>query len=272
MSTARHVAVVELRTRRVLARIRYRTRVARIEYGEYRAGGMGIAADPARGRVYVGVNGAGGSRGALEIFDTRRLANLGAVRTGIRPFDVLVAPGGGTVYTVDHDSYGVTAVRVASRRARFLPVAPLGRGAFDKLNYGAIDPAGRVLLPINGRVLAVLDPASGRVRTRPMRSRVHQAGVVLSRNRLLTVGAEALEPDTGPSLSVYDLARGSERVLPLRRPHEAIAAAPNGRVAYLTGGYTRGGWSGLSVVTLGSGAVREVALPAPPLGIATTTP
>lgn len=269
VSAARHVAVVDLRSRRVLARIPYRTRVPRVERGEYRAGGMGIAADAARGRVYVGVNAADGGAGALELLDTRRLQSLGAVRTGIRPFDVLVAADGGSVYTVDHDSYGVTAVDVASRRARFLPVAPLGRGAFDKLNYGAVDPAGRLLLPINGEVLAVLDPATGRVRTRPMRARVHQAGVTLSRGRLLTVGAEALDAGSRPSLSVYELGSGRERVLPLRRPHEAVAASRDGRLAYLTGGYTRGGWSGISVVTLATGRVRELRLPAAPLGIAT---
>lgn len=269
VSAARHVAVVDLRSRRVLARIPYRTPVPRVERGEYRAGGMGIVADAPRRRVYVGVNAADGGAGALELLDTRRLRNLGSVRTGIRPFDVLLASGGGNVYTVDHDSYGVTAVNVATRRARFLPVAPLGRGAFDKLNYGAVDAAGRLLLPINGEVLAVLDPATGRVDTRPMRSRIHQAGVTLSRGRLLTVGAEALDPGSRPNLSIYDVGARRERVLPLRRPHEAIAVSRDGRLAYLTGGYTRGGWSGISVVTLATGRVRELPLPAPPLGIAT---
>lgn len=269
VSAARHVAVVELRTRRVIARIRYRMQVPRVERGEYRAGGMGIAADPARDRVYVGVNAPGGGRGALEIVDTRRLRNIAAVRTGVRPFDVLVAPGGDDVYTVDHDSYGVTAITLSTRRSRFLPVAPLGRGAFDKLNYGAVDGAGRLLLPINGEVLAVLEPGTGRVRTRPMRSRVHQAGVTLSRGRLLTVGAEALEPGSRPNLSVFELATGRERVVPLQRAHEAVAASRDGRRAFLTGGYTRGGWSGITVVTLTTGATRMLALPAPPLGIAT---
>lgn len=269
VSAARHVAVVDLRTRRVIARIRYRTRVPRVERGEFRVGGMGIVADAARGRVYVGVNALDGGPGALEILDTRRLRNTASVRTGIRPFDVLVAPGGKTVYTVDHDSYGVTAVTVATRRPRFFPVAPLGRGAFDKLNYGAVDAAGRLLLPINGRVLAVLNPVTGRVRTRPMRSRVHQAGATFSRGRLLTVGAEALERGSRPNLSVFDVATGRERVLPLQRAHEAVAASVDGRRAFLTGGYTRGGWSGITIVTLATGATRELSLPAPPLGIAT---
>lgn len=269
VSAARHVAVVDLRARRVIARVRYRTPVPRVERGEYRAGGMGLVADAARQRVYVGVNGSDGSRGALEILDTRRLRNLGSVRTGVRPFDVLLAPGGATVYTVDHDSYGVTAVAATTRRSRFLPVAPLGRGAFDKLNYGAVDGAGRLLLPLNGRVLAVVDPASGRVSGRPMRSRVHQAGVALSRGSLLTVGAEALEAGSSPNLSVFDLASGRERVLPLRRPHEAVAVSRDGSRAYLTGGYTRGGWSGITVVTLATGTARELPLPSPPLGIAT---
>lgn len=147
-------------------------------------------------------------------------------------------------------------------------IAPLGVGAFDKLNYGAVDGRGRVLLPINGRVLATLDPRTGRVRTRPMRADVHQAGVVFSRGRLLTVGAESLVGGS-PNLSVYELAAGRERVLPLRRPHEDIAVSADGRTAYLTGGYTRGGWSGMTVVTLANGRMRELRLPAEPLGIAT---
>ena len=266
VSAARHVAVVDLSRRRLVAQVPYRTRIPVVERGEFRLGGMGIAASPDGARVYVGVHT--GGRGVLEVLDTSRLRTIRTARIGVRPFDVLAARGGQTTVTVDHDSYGVTAVDVRDGSTRTLPVAPLGRGAFDKLNYGALDARGRLLLPVNGEVLAVLDLATGRVVERAMRSRVHQAGVARSGSRLLTVGAEALEGTTGPNLSVLDLRTGRERVVPLSRPHEDIAVTRDGRTAYLSGGYTRGGWPGLTVVTLRSGGTREVRLPAEPLGIA----
>ena len=266
VSAARHVAVVDVTRRRVVRRVPYRTRIPVVERGEYRQGGMGIAASSDGGQVYVGVHT--GGRGVLETLDTRRLRITGTARVGVRPFDVLAASRDRSVYTVDHDSYGVTEVDPRDGATRTLPVAPLGRGAFDKLNYGALDTRGRLLLPINGEVLAVLDPATGRVTERAMRSRVHQAGAVRSGSRLLTVGAEALEGSSGPNLSVFDLRTGRERVIPLRRAHEDIAVSRDGRTAYLTGGYTRGGWRGLTVVSLRTGRTREVSLSAEPLGIA----
>ena len=269
VSAARHVAVVDLRRRRLIARVPYRTRIPAVERGEYRRGGMGIAASRDGRQVYVGIHT--GGRGTLEVVDTRRLTTIRTARIGARPFDVLSAPRGGSVYSVDHDSYGVTQVDVLDGSTRSFSVAPLGDGAFDKLNYGALDARGRLLLPINGEVLASLDPATGRLQERPMSSRVHQAGVVRSGFRLLTVGAEALEGSRGPNLSVFDLRSGEERILPLRRAHEDIAVSRDGRTAFLTGGYTRGGWRGITVVSLESGSTRELRLPAAPLGIALLT-
>ena len=269
VSAARHVAVVDLRRRRLIARVPYRTRVPAVGRGEYRRGGMGIAASRDGRQVYVGVHT--GGRGALEVVDARRLTATRTASIGTRPFDVLVAPRGSSVYSVDHDSYGVTQVDVRDGATRTFSVAPLGEGAFDKLNYGALDARGQLLLPINGEVLASLDPATGRVWERPMTSRVHQAGVARSGFRLLTVGAEALEGPSGPNLSVFDLRSGEERVIPLRRPHEDIAVSRDGRTAFLTGGYTRGGWRGITVVSLSSGRTRELRLPAAPLGIALLT-
>ena len=265
VSTARHVAIVDLARRRLAGRVRYRTSIPAVERGEYRRGGMGIDASPDGREVYVGVHTAG--PGVLEILDTARRRVTATAPIGVRPFDVLAAPRDRAALTVDHDSYGVTRVDLRNRSTRTFRVAPLGSGAFDKLNYGALDAAGRLLLPINGEVLAVLDPDTGRVAERPMRSRVHQAGVVRSGSRLLTVGAESLEGD-GPNLSVFDLRSGRERVIELRRPHEDIAVDRDGRTAYLSGGYTRGGWRGLTVVSLATGRTREVRLPAEPLGIA----
>ena len=270
VSTARHVAVVDVRRRRLVRRVPYRTRIPAIARGEYREGGMGIAASADGRQVYVGVHT--GGRGVLEILDARRLRMSARARIGIRPFDVLAHPRGDAVFTVDHDSYGVTEVDTRDVSTRTFAVAPLGRGAFDKLNYGALDARGRLLLPINGEVLAVLDPATGRVVERPMSSRVHQSGVARSGSQLLTVGAEPLGGSTGPNLSVFDLRTGRERLIALRRPHEEIAVSPDGGTAYLSGGYTRGGWKGLSVVSLRSGRTREVPLAAEPLGIALLDP
>ena len=265
VSAARHVAVVDLAGRRVIARVAYRTPVGAVARGEDRRGGMGIAVVPGGRSVAVGVHT--GGRGRLELLDTRRLTVTGAAPIGRRPFDVLAARDGRSVYTVDHDSYGITEVGVPSLATRTFRVAPLGDGAFDKLNYGAIDRRGRLLLPINGEVLAVLDPRTGRVRSRRMRSAVHQAGVALAGRRLLTVGAEALGGGRGPNLSVFDLRSGRERVIGLRRPHEDVAVSRDGATAYLSGGYTRGGWRGVTTVPLDGGAPSERPLPAEPLGI-----
>lgn len=267
VSAARHVAVVDLRRRRVIGRVPYTEAPGGVDVGEYRAGGMGIAVAPGGRTVYVGVYPEGGGRGRLEVLDVATLKMVGGASIGERPFDVLTSRDGRAVFTVDHDSYGVTVIDARTMKARFRRVAPLGRGAFSKLNYGEVDRRNRLLLPINGEVLAVLDPRTGRIMRRRLRSRVHQAGVVLSRGRLLTVGAESL---TGgkPNLSVFDLRTGRERVIPLERPHEDIAVSNDGRVAYLTGGYTRGGWRGISAVSLRSGRVREIALDDEPLGIA----
>ena len=267
VSTARHVAIVDLRRRSVLARVAYRTRVGAAEVGEYRAGGMGIAVGRGGGRVYVGVHREGGGPGRVEVLDPRRRRIVATAPIGERPFDVLAGRDGRRVYTVDHDSYGVTQIDTRTMATRTFRVAPLGGGAFDKLNYGAVGGDGRLLFPINGEVLAVLDPRTGAVRTRRMRSRVHQAGVALSRGRLLTVGAESLGSGS-PNLSVFDLASGRERLIPLRRPHEDVAVGSGGREAYLSGGYTRGGWPGITVVALDSGRTRELPLDSPPLGIA----
>ena len=270
VSAARHVAVVDLRRRRLIARVPYRRPPAAVDYGEYRAGGMGIAVAPGGRRVYVGVHAEDGGPGRLEVLDTRRLRMVASARIGVRPFDVLVGRDG-TAFSVDHDSYGVTAVDAETLRTRFLPVAPLGRGAFDKLNYGAIDPRGRLLLPINGEVLAVLDPRTGRVGRQSMRASVHQAGVAISGRQLLTVGAESLAGGT-PNLSIFDLRTGSERIVTLDRPHEDIAVSADGRTGYLSGGYTRGGWPGITVVDLRSERLREIALDDEPLGIAIMPP
>src|SRR5215217_4041390 len=55
ISTAEGVAVVDTLGRKLLALIPYRARIGTPQFGEYRPGGMGIAASPDGKRVYVGV-------------------------------------------------------------------------------------------------------------------------------------------------------------------------------------------------------------------------
>lgn len=270
VSTARHVAVVDLGRRVVIDRVPYREPPDSADLGEDREGGMGIAVAPDGRRVYVGLNLANGG-GRLDVLDTLQGRMVASVPIGERPFDVLVAPDGSSAFTVDHDSYGVTRVNTRTLESDFLAVAPLGQGAFDKLNYGAVDARGKLLLPVNGEVLTVLDPRNGRLRERSLSADVHQAGVTISRGRLLTVGAESLGGGS-PNLSIYDLDSGRERVIQLTRPHEDVAVGSGGRVAYLSGGYTRGGWEGITAVTLDSGNTREIPLEGEPLGIAVILP
>ena len=134
----------------------------------------------------------------------------------------------------------VDATDPARPRARTLPVAPLGRGAFDKPHYGAVRPAdGRLLLPVQGRVLLELDPVSGEATAHPMRADTHQHGVALSPDggTLYVVGTgPAGGASAGPRLTAIDLATLAESHVPLARPHERLALSPDGRHAYLAGG------------------------------------
>jgi hypothetical protein len=166
----------------------------------------------------------------------------------------------------------VTAVDPATRKTRTLPVAPLGRGAFDKPHYAALRPNGHLLLPIQGRSLADLDPVSGDLVTTPMSADTHQHDVALSPDgrRLLIVGTGPAGGAHGAArLSMLDLDTLAEESIALARPHERVAISPDGRWAYLTGGYTfaGGGWDGLTIVDLQRRTVVELPVPDRPLDI-----
>ncbi|MEO6497348.1 MAG: hypothetical protein ABIO51_07675 [Solirubrobacteraceae bacterium] len=122
-----------------------------------------------------------------------------------------------------------------------------------------------MVLPARGE-LALVDPDRGVV----ARIGVGASpwGVAVAGGRLLTVGAEALEGGSRPNLSILDLSTGRERLVELTRPHEDIAVDRAERTAYLSGGYTRGGWRGVTAVELASGRSREIALDDAPLGVA----
>ena len=271
-ATAEGVAVIDLVRRERLALIPYQSDVGPPQYGEYRPGGMGLAASPDGRQVYVGVYLPGQSS-QLEILDTESLTMAGSVPIGIRPFDVLVSADGSEVYTIDHDSYSVTAVDPVTLASRTLEVAPLGNGAFDKPHYAALAVDGHLWLPFQGQALVKLDPASGQVDTFPLTADTHQHGVTFTPDGryLLIVGTGAAGgASTGPSLTIFDTQTMTEEIIPLLRPHEDITVSPDGNYAYLTGGYLlTGGWEGLTIIDLRQRPARELTVAGYPLDVIT---
>ncbi|MFD6875809.1 MULTISPECIES: hypothetical protein [unclassified Streptomyces] len=275
VATAEGVAIVDTRARTRTALIPYRTDTGPVTDGEYRGGGMGIALSPDGAHAYVGVNVPGGP-GVLEVVDTAAGEVTEAVPVGRRPFDVDVSRDGGGVYVTGHDSFDVTVVDTASLRPRRVEVAPYGTegglGSWLKPHYAAVRPTdGMLLLPFEGERLAVVDPRTGRVTVEPMTADTHQHGATVTPDgRLLVVGTGAVDPSDGrgPSLTVRS-PDGTERVHPLRGPHEDVAASRDGRTAYVTGGFTRDGhWNGITVVDLDTGESRRLPAGDRPLGIA----
>jgi DNA-binding beta-propeller fold protein YncE len=268
VGTAVGLSIVSLGDGRVLATLPYDTDVGPASKGEFREGGMGLAASPDGQRAYVAVYTAGGSY--LEEFDLREGFKRG-IQVGTRPFDVVVDPNGGAVYTIDHDSYTLTAVDVATWTARIIDIAPLGRGAYDKPHYGAI--AGReLLLPFQGKTLLAYNLDTGATREIPLSANTHQHGIVVTPDGATAVivgTGPAGEATGGPSLTILTLADGKERVIPLTKAHEDVVLSTDGKNAYLSGGYLMdGGWDGITVVNLETGATREFYVPDRPLGMA----
>jgi DNA-binding beta-propeller fold protein YncE len=271
VSTAEGLAVLEAggRRRRALVRYQSQEQIDPSRTGEYRPGGMGVAVSPDGRRVYVAVY-VGGGPSRLEVFDAERSTWIGSVPVGVRPFDVLVSRDGRQAYSIDHDSYSVTVVDAATLATRSLEVAPVGRGAFDKPHYAALAPDGRLILPVQGRALALLDPASGALEQIPLTAETHQHGLALAPDgrTLLIVGTgPAGGAARAPSLTMLDLASRAETVVPLGRAHERVAVSPGGRFAYLTGGYLLGGWDGITVVDLQQRTTKEIAVPDRPLDV-----
>ncbi|MGW2305069.1 hypothetical protein [Streptomyces sp. NPDC001809] len=274
VATAEGVAVVDTAARKRIALVPYETATGPVTTGEYRGGGMGIALAPDGRRVYVGVNVPGGN-GTLEVIDTAALRVTDTVPVGRRPFDVDVSRDGGEVYATNHDSFDVTVVDTGTLAPRRVEVAPYGTegglGSWLKPHYTAVRPSdGKLLLPFEGERLAVVDPRTGRTTVEPMTADTHQHGTTVTPDgTLLTVGTGPIDPaeDEGPSLTVRR-PDGTERVHPLDGPHEDVAVSPDGRTAYVTGGFTRDGyWDGLSVVDLESGDTRRLPAGSRPLGI-----
>ena len=275
VATAEGIAVIDLAQRERLALVPYQAEPGPPQYGEYRPGGMGIAAAPDGRQVYVGVY-LPGQASQLEILDTETQTMTGSVAIGIRPFDVLVSADGRQVYSVDHDSYSVTVVDPTTLVARSLDVAPLGRGAFDKPHYAALAADGHLWLPFQGQALVKLDPASGRFDTFSLAANTHQHGTTLTPDGryVLIVGTGAAgRAGAGPSLTVFDTQTKTEEIIPLAQPHEDIAISPDSNYAYLTGGYLlTGGWEGLTVVDLQQRRVKELVVAGYPLDVVVLKP
>jgi DNA-binding beta-propeller fold protein YncE len=270
VTTAEGVAVVDIQQRRRTALIPYQADVGRAGFGEYRKGGMGIRVSADGSRVYVGVY-LGSRPSHLEIMDTAKERVIGSVALGIRPFQLILSPDRQQLYSIDHDSYSVTVVDLATLKSRTLALAPLGYAAFDKPHYAATGADGSLILPLQGKVLALLDPASGKLQTMPLSADTHQHGITLSRdkNTAFIVGTgPAGRASSGPSLSVVNLQNGKERLIPLEREHEQVVLNSDESRAILTGGnsFTQG-WNGITVVDLKSGNLHHLEVPDQPLGI-----
>jgi len=270
VATAEGVAIVDIASRTRRALIPYRADTGAPGFGEYRAGGMGIDVSVDGRFIYVGVN-LGGEINRLEVIDSLKGQVVASYPIGKRPFDVLLSDDERQVYSIDHDSYSVTAVSLSSEMTRTHEIAPLGYGAFDKPHYAASDRTGSLWLPVQGRVLVRLDPSSGKQQRFPLSAKTHQHGIAISRDgqKLVVVGTGAAgSARKGPSLTVYELETHTETIVSLQRTHEAIVLSQDGRFAYLTGGQSfTGGWDGLSVVDLETGMSRYLQVPDQPLGI-----
>jgi hypothetical protein len=271
VASAQGMSIVDLTEQSMIDTIPYLTPIDSVGYGEYRSGGMGIAVTPNGATVAVGINISGGN-GVCELFDVASGAFTAAVPVGVRPFDVVSSPDNNWVYSIDHDSFTVTAIELATQTPTTIDAAPLGYGQFDKPHYAAVGGEGVLLLPYVGQLLWELDPADNSAMSLPMSSNTHQHGITLSDDLLTAyvVGTGPAGPAPGPpSLTVLELATGVERVIDLELPHEQVALTADETTAILTGGYTfaDGGWDGITRIDLASGEMSTLEIPGRPLAI-----
>lgn len=273
VATAEGLALVDLATRSRTALVPY-LHAAQLappgsdRFGEYRDGGLGIAISPDGDRVYVAVHRCP-ERAWLEVFDVQAGAFTGSAGVGVRPFDVLADPDGEWVATIDHDSYTVSLVDLATLTVEQVEIAPFGNFGFagwEKPHYGALTRDGRIALPYQGLVTVLLDPETGTIERVEASANSHQHGTATAPDgRLVTVGTGPFGTATGATnVAFLDPVTGDEQVVPLERPHEtaAIWQPDDGPwEAALAGGFTRDGWwDGLTLVDPVTGGIREMPL------------
>jgi len=271
VATAEGVAIVDIRARVRIALIQYQASLTGLQWGEYRQGGMGIAVSQDGKTVAVGIN-RGHRAGQLDIISTESKTVIASVSVGIRPFQVLFSKEGHEIYSIDHDSYSVTAFNLKTRSLRVFEVAPLGYGSFAKPHYAAISAQGHILLPIQGRTLLQLNPKTGEQTQIPLTAQTHQHGVALNSDEstLFVVGTGPAGGVKGAAvLSRINLLDRRETHIPLHLDHEQIALSDDGKIAYLTGGnsFTEG-WNGISIVDLIKNKTQSIQIQNQPLGIA----
>lgn len=274
VTTAEGLAVVDLAARERLALVPYLDQPAEVGYGEYRGGGTGVVVTPDGATVYAAVH-RDGKDSTVERFDVAAGAFIASYDIGERPFDVQLSPSGDEVYTIDHDSFTVCSIRLADHEVTRTEVAPFGTEgghlSHQKLHYAAVSEEGLLYLPIQGKGLVIYDPRTRTHVTETMTGDTHQHGTSLtSDGRLLVVGVgEIGGAKRGPSLTIRDVERGEEVVVPLEKGHENVEEwldSPDGRAkAVLTGGSTsRGAWDGLTIIDLETHELSEVAVPGRP--------
>lgn len=274
VATAFGVAVVDAEVTRMVRLIPYRDAPAAASFGEYRPGGTGIVIAPDGRTAFVGVH-RDGRMSTVEVVDLVDAVVLDSVEVGERPFDVQLSADGRSVHTIDHDSFTLHTVDVASHAVIRREVAPFGTEgghmSHMKPHYAAVAADETLYLPYQGRGLLVIDGETGAQRTEEMTGDTHQHGVGLTDDgRLLVVGVGQVGGAAlGPSLTVRDLAAGSERLVPLDRGHENVTfwrdPADGRGYAVLTGGSTsRGPWDGLTIVDLDDDSVTYVSVPSKP--------
>ncbi|WP_423461997.1 YncE family protein [Promicromonospora sp. MS192] len=282
VSTAEGVAVVDLATRERTHLLAYRHRPDRVAWGEYRPGGLGLAVSPDGATVHVAVSI--GDAAFLETIDVDSGTVERSTPVGRRPFDVLISDDGSEIYTIDHDGFTVTVVDTATSATRSVEVAPFGTegglASFEKPHYAVLTPDGDLLLPYQGRALARVDPASGRVTTTALQADTHQHGVARTDDGTLVIAGNGPFGNAASGASIEVVAPdGRSVVLPTDRRHETVAVWQDGGAAFgvLAGGYTQdGAWDGLTVLPLaaaldGTDESYEVEVPGRPQAIVPIT-